>query len=129
MFEKSKNTFRCTSVSGRISTAPVLLFESKHLLISALRDITLQAYPFGIICSTSHLELILRENKLTYTKLILNEADSGMKIGIELYKEKKCQMHLFYGRHSSGLCTLHQYYSSSLPIRDYLLYESFYNRR
>ena len=31
-------------------------------------------------------------------------------------------MHLFYGGHSSGLCTLHQYYSSSLPIRDYLLY-------
>ena len=33
-----------------------------------------------------HLELILRENKLTYTKLILNETDSGMKIEIELSK-------------------------------------------
>ena len=39
-----------------------------------------------------HLELILRENKLTYTKLILNEADSGTKIRIEPCKEKnvKC---------------------------------------
>ena len=36
-----------------------------------------------------HLELILRENKLTYTKLILNVTDSGTKIGIELTKEKK----------------------------------------
>ena len=34
-----------------------------------------------------HLELILRGNKLIYTKRILNEADSGMKIGIEPYKE------------------------------------------
>ena len=36
-----------------------------------------------------HLELILRENKLTYTKLISNEADSGTKIESERGKEKK----------------------------------------
>merc|ERR1711966_383107 len=36
-----------------------------------------------------HLEFILRENKLTYTKLILNEADSGTKIESERSKEKK----------------------------------------
>ena len=31
-----------------------------------------------------HLELILRENKLKYTKLILNVADSETNVGIEL---------------------------------------------
>merc|ERR1711966_315448 len=36
-----------------------------------------------------HLELILRENKLTYTKLILNVTDSETKIRIELSKAKK----------------------------------------
>ena len=70
-----------------------------------------------------HLELILRENKLTYTKLISNEADSGTKIESERSKEKS-QIPQKSGRHYSGLCMLHQYYSSSLPIRDYLLYES-----
>ena len=39
-----------------------------------------------------HLELILRENKLKYTKLILNVTDSGTKIEIELTGEKKNQM-------------------------------------
>ena len=33
-------------------------------------------------------------------------------------------MSLFYRRHSSEPFTLHQYYSSSLSILDYLLYES-----
>ena len=58
-----------------------------------------------------HLELIFRENKFTCTKLILNEADYGMKIGIELYKEKKSNV-IKSGRHYSGLCTLHQYFTT-----------------
>ena len=44
-----------------------------------------------------HLELILRENKLTYTKLIFNEADSRINIRIELYKEKNVKCHYFTG--------------------------------
>merc|ERR1711966_402568 len=36
-----------------------------------------------------HLELILRENKLTYTKLISNATHFETKIGIELNKRKK----------------------------------------
>ena len=59
-----------------------------------------------------HLELILRENKLTYTKLILNEADSETKIESERSKEKKSQMSQKSGRHYSGLCTLHQYFTT-----------------
>ena len=39
-----------------------------------------------------HLELILRENKLKYTGLILNVADSQTNIRIELGKQKKSQM-------------------------------------
>ena len=39
-----------------------------------------------------HLDHILRENKLTYTKLISNVADSGTKNRIELSKAKKSQM-------------------------------------
>ena len=44
-----------------------------------------------------HLELILRENKLTYTKLILNVTDSGTKIEIELCKEKIVKCTYFTG--------------------------------
>ena len=36
-----------------------------------------------------HLELILWENKLTYTKLILNVTDSGTKIEFELTRGKE----------------------------------------
>ena len=59
-----------------------------------------------------HLELILRENKLTYTKLILNGADSETKIVIELNKAKKNKFSQKSGRHYSGLCTLHQYFTT-----------------
>ena len=57
-------------------------------------------------------ELILRENKLTYTKLIFNAKYFETKIGIEPSKGKKGQMLQKSGRHYSGLCTLHQYFTT-----------------
>ena len=59
-----------------------------------------------------HLELILGENKLTYTKLISNVKYFETNIEIELNKTKKSQMHRKNGRHYSRLCTLHQYFTT-----------------
>merc|ERR1711966_403170 len=83
-----------------------------------------------------HLELILRENKLTYTKLISDATHFETTIGIELNKPKKINFHKKAGDTiQSCVCctsiTLRDYpfgiicstshYSSSLPIREYLL--------
>ena len=46
------------------------------------------------IAKYQHLELILREHKLTSTKIISNVTYSETKIGIELNKAKKNQMSL-----------------------------------
>ena len=57
--KKSKTPKKRETLFRAMSPAPVLLFELTHSGLSALRVITLRAYPFGIICATSHLYTLL----------------------------------------------------------------------
>ena len=69
-----------------------------------------------------HLELIIRENKLTYTKLTSNVTHSETNVRIELKKRKKVKCHKKAGDTIQGYvcCT-------SITLRAYPF--GIYNRR
>merc|ERR1711966_212450 len=77
--------------------------------------VTLRAYPFGIICSTSRYSSSLPiRDYLLYESLLFELTHSGLS----------ALRVITLRTHPFGIICSTSHYSSSLPIRGYLLYES-----